>query len=550
MGSINLYKIANFKQDYFFQEINQKFLLSGTQNISKQAGNTKIDFELSLYIITSQKKKSVDWNWLPRAFNNADIKVAPSPKAVLTIKHDNLLYVVTFGYAYFIIDKFCDRDFGFTFARKTKYKEIKTTALTNPNSQRNKTINTYINYKELEFDSGESYAKLKATADVSDDFVLFKPSIEIGGSIKFSIETESLHSILDALLFIENIINTRPDIYKIPVFSKVTNSTLLSQLENQLKADILNNPAKINISELDIIGATEVFNRNDGGFIIRYAKHRKQVPAIDDEEIKSFCIDNDLTVGNILLDISVISLKDGDPIRTDKIKNLIDYTNDAEKCILSKGIWYKYNDDYLQYLKDSLQEIDITYDPRYDFTQSQYNSFIDLKYNEEKNEIKYHGKTQIEIRSALKTKYYAERSFNLLRALNDGFQNHDRDETQIETVKYEITDLYKEKAMYAVKIGKTSSKLCYAVDQSLISLKMYKQGKLKKMPEINTVAIWLVLERKKHLGLLSGGQVNLDDLNMLMLKNKIDQWKKEVRLAGCQPRLYINYKTFEDKKSV
>ncbi len=55
------------------------------------------------------------------------------------------------------VDKYCDRNFAFNFARKLKYKEVKTTALTTLNSQKNKSINTYVNYNNFEFDSGESY---------------------------------------------------------------------------------------------------------------------------------------------------------------------------------------------------------------------------------------------------------------------------------------------------------------------------------------------------------------------------------------------------------
>lgn len=36
----------------------------------------------------------------------------------------------------------------------------------------NKMVNTYVNYEELNFDSGESYAKLKAKAALPDEFTL------------------------------------------------------------------------------------------------------------------------------------------------------------------------------------------------------------------------------------------------------------------------------------------------------------------------------------------------------------------------------------------
>ena len=35
----------------------------------------------------------------------------------------------------------------------------------------------------------------------------------------------------------------------------------------------------------------------------------------------------------------------------------------------------------------------------------------------------------------------------------------------------------------------------------------------------------------------------LEQLEMLMLKNRLDQWKKEVRLQGLKPLIYINYRT-------
>ena len=170
--------------------------------------------------------------------------------------------------------------------------------------------------------------------------------------------------------------------------------------------------------------------------------------------------------------------------------------------------------------------------------------FISLKYQKEKDDIEYHGKNKQQIESALKRKYYAERCFNLMREMKDGFKNFDRDEKRAGTATIEITDLYKDETMFAVKIGKTSAKLCYVVDQSLTSLRMYRHGTLKDLPEIKTVAVWLILERKKHLGQLPDGKINIDELDMLMLKNRLDQWKKEVRLAGFVPCIHVNYKTF------
>ena len=36
---------------------------------------------------------------------------------------------------------------------------------------------------------------------------------------------------------------------------------------------------------------------------------------------------------------------------------------------------------------------------------------------------------------------------------------------------------------------------------------------------------------------------DINRLDMLMLKNRLDQWKKEVRLQGYTPIIYVNYRT-------
>ena len=102
-------------------------------------------------------------------------------------------------------------------------------------------------------------------------------------------------------------------------------------------------------------------------------------------------------------------------------------------------------------------------------------------------------------------------------------------------------DLYKDEAMYVVKMGNTSGKLCYAVDQSLTSLKLHKSGNLPGMPVVRTAVLWLVLERG-HIE-DDNGKPDLSRLNMVMLKNRLDQWKKEVRLMAIRPLIYINYRS-------
>ncbi|MBO1679956.1 DUF6119 family protein [Bittarella massiliensis (ex Durand et al. 2017)] len=543
MGSINLYRIDEEKQGLFLQELAQKMELRDTIFLESENETGIVEnFGLSLYLSRPGESKEISWNWVLEEFHEQSIEVSTAPKGIIIVeKDDGITYAVTFGHSYFLVDKFCDREFGFRFARKLPYQEIKTTTLTTPNSRRNKTVNTYINYSELEFDSGESFAKLKAKVKLEEGFTLYKPAIEIGSSIRFSTAEESLIEILKLIQHVEFVLVHSEDKYHIPVFARIKDTDKLQLLEGSLLTAVAENPTQVNISELDIIGVTEIFNHNDGEFQLSYKGQQKNVSSLSNAEIERFCDESGWDYSRTLLNISVISLYNGHPVVTKKVRDLIDYTDDGQKCLLSKGTWYQYNDDYLSYLRDSIAEIEVKYNPAFDFSREQHDNFINQKYEEEKNEPRYQGQDEAAIKKALKQKYYAERAYNLLREQENGFQNFDRVDVKIGGCNIEVMDLYKDGMMCAVKIGSASSKLCYAVDQSLTALKLYKKGNLPNVPKINTVVLWFVLETQTHIEDVDG-RPQLNQLDMLMLKNRLDQWKKEVRLQGFTPMIYINYR--------
>ena len=543
MGCINLYKVDTTRSQKLTQDLLRRMQLERTLERSIQTGDGESEtFGMSLYLDRSENQKDISWNWVLDKFDREEIQVVSSPKAVILVERDDgTEYAVTFGHSFFVVDKYCDGDFGFDFARRLTYDEIKTTTLTTPSSRRNKTVNTYINYNYLDIGSGESFSKLKAKVSLADDFMLYKPAVEIGSSIKFVTDEDSLERILKLIVHVEDTIQNCPEIYKIPVFSKIRDEDEIQRLNAKLATGVCDNPGQVNIAELDIIGATEIFNNNDSMFELKYGRKSKKVTSLTSEELCSFCQENDLDYASVMLDIAVVSYYNGDPIVTKRVRDLIEYTLDEEMVLLSKGIWYRYNDDYLTYLEASIAEIDAEYHPEYDFTTAIHNAFVERKYVAEKDSDDYAGKSETVVKNALKTKYYAERAFNLLRAEDNGFQNFDRNPDRVGNSKVEEMDLYKDEAMYVVKIGNTSGKLCYAVDQSLTSLKLYKNGKLPGMPQIRTAVLWIVLDRG-HIE-DDNGKPDLSRLKMLMLKNRLDQWKKEVRLMAIRPLIYINYRS-------
>lgn len=541
MAKVNVYKIDEHKHRDFLTNMSDKLFLAKEVTLTLEDNHDmQSDMVFSLFKSGETDQKNVSWEWILTEFEEEVFQTSTQPKAVVVVEYEDEVYAITFGHSYFLVDKYCDRDFAFSFARRTDFKEIKTTALTSPNSQRNKTINTYIDYSNLEFDSGESFSKLKAKVRLNDDFDVYKDLIEAGNSLKFNLIENSIQNIKKLILHIILVLE-KDVIYNIPVFSKISDKELILKLDESLEKQIQDDLTVINISEIDIIGATEVFNNNDTTFTISYKNLKEEISNLSKEEVEKFANQNNLLLGNVILDIKVISYFNGISVRTDKIRNLIDYVDDEQRCILSKGEWYHFNDDYQVYLEDSIAEIEVIYNPAYDFSQEIHRNFIDEKFKEEHSQDKYRGMELEKVWDKIKTKYYAERTFNLLREKHNGYENYDREESRLGKAKVELMDLYKEETMYAVKIGNTSSKLCYAIDQSLSSLKLYKHQKLESMPIVKNVAVWFILERNKLSS--EDGKPNLNELEMLMLKNKLDIWKKEVRVLGYNPVVYINYRS-------
>lgn len=541
MGQLYLYKIDVLKHEEFESALVEKYDPVGrTKTIRKVVGDRGVQFELSFYLDVPYGDNPVEWNWILNYFGDAEATSRSNPKGILVIKSNNEIYACTYGFSFFIVDKYCDTDFAFNFARRIRYKEIKTTTLLSPSSKRNKAVNTYLDYNNLEFDSGESFAKLKVKAELPEDFNLFETGIEAGHSIKFEVPTDTIDAVIDILIYVQNTLLNCEEIYKIPVFNKVSDKGLIESLNTRLASALEENPLIINLSELDIIGVTEVFNNNDSLFEIKYHRKSQTVPQLTAESIINFIHDCGLTLFDGIEKVKVVSYCNGVPVRTDALYNLIDYIDDEQRCVLLKGKWYYFNDDYLGYLEESLSEIDIIYDPRYDYSTALHEQFVEMKYELERSSPEYAGLSANEARAKLRKKYYRERAFNLYISDNFGFECHDREEINISGARIELMDLYKDETLFAVKFGNTSSVLCYVVDQSISTLKLYKQRVLENLPVATNIAVWILLDRRTHLDIVNG-KPNINQLEMLALKNKLDAWKKEVRISGKRPIIMLNY---------
>lgn len=545
MVSINLYKIENKKNSIFEEALNKYY-----EPISEKSGYTILyeeeDKEYSIvidymlyYSEKSDNSKELSWNWILELFEEEKRFCTNLPKAILYIKFGVDVYAISFGYSSYFIDRYCDFDFPFEIAARLKYENIKTTALTSPNSIRNKIVNTYVNFDSLDFDSGESLNKIKA--QVSEDYTksLISKNIEFGSSIKVNLINSSLDSIGKLINYFKFIIDNKKIQTKIPYYRKITEQEKIKVLDERLIGNITSESLTVDISELNVSGTRIIFN-DDCEYVLKYGRR------ISDKII-------DLQIGDVIkfgkkeieeninnfLKVKVHIYKDDSNFYTKSIKDIITFTDDSDNCILNNGIWYEYNNDYLQYLKDSLDEIGVKYMPEYNLKESEYKAYIEEKYLEFKEKDEYKGKAKKDVLKSLKTIFYKERYFNDT-LVKRGYINFDRNLEYLNKHKYEVMDLYKESCMFAVKRGSTSGKLAYTVDQSIITLNLIKHKEIKDLPNVQYVVIWLVFPENK-MKIIGEVKPELHKLNLLILKNKIDYWKKQVLLSGYKPLIYVNY---------
>jgi uncharacterized protein (TIGR04141 family) len=541
VATVNLYKV--------YDQVGLIEVLENDFELCKQYGQELSDSKGSKYSISlyydsryaSKSKNNLGWEWVLKEFNKQSEPVQPRPKAVVLFYYESDLYAATFGYSFFVVDKYAEKDFPFAVAKKIKFKQIKRTTSTAQSSVQNKAIYSYVNCFELIYDSGMAFSKIKADAELDEGFSVFKKSLQFGNSIRFSTLYDNLQAIVNFIGYVKELIASSNDVNKIPVYSEILRKEDIEKEESALKQEIERESPPISISEFDVIGTNEIFNDVDSKYELHFQNEKQEFTDFPDlTQIKKFLDGISSASSTDIPDVKVKFYKEGISKYTKKVYNLIDWCDDKNRALLNNGHWYYYNDEFIEYLDRSLGEITVCSLERYDFKNSEYDAYIKEKLTGE-HPIESDNPEKIEsVLKEMKKRYYAERYFNEVRE-KDGFINGDRKLVQVEGTSVEIYDLMKDDTIFAVKLGSASGKLSYAVTQSETSLEWMRKGKIEYPKEINKIGIWFIFDHKLPLN-RKIDSYDFSELNMLSLKIRLDAWKKKVRLAGFSPILYINYR--------
>ena len=131
--------------------------------------------------------------------------------------------------------------------------------------------------------------------DIEENGSICEEMIEIGHSIKTRIQENNMDGILRFIVYVEKVMKQK-EIQKIPVFYKVKDEAEIKELDKRLSKKIEENIECINISELDIIGVTEIFNNNDTSFTIKYRRKNKDIQQLTKDNILQFIEENHLNL--------------------------------------------------------------------------------------------------------------------------------------------------------------------------------------------------------------------------------------------------------------
>lgn len=532
MAKFNIFKIDDTKKEAFLLNIYDNIYHKEIKISEK-----KYDVVLSTNIDTNPLQLS--WQYVLNEYGLDQVVLGKQPRGIIYVFINDNIYVATFGFSYSLVEKYCDRNFAFNIASKFEYEKIKSTSISNPNSNKNKVISSYLDSEFFEYDSGSAYLKIKAKFKLNSDFRIFDKNVEIGTSIKLTSPNNSLDGFVNIVSYLDEIkdYTKKTDI---PIFQEIKDQSIIDRLNEKLKNEFDFNDMKISFSDFDIIGTTEVFYSQASRFRISYQRHSKIVEYLTMDEIRKFCDEEGLEIKDIVFDLSVKIIDDEHSSDSYKLINFIDYTDNEENAVIIRGKWYKYNDDYIDNLHKSLKDLTCEHLSMYDFNNNDYKSFIEQLYIQGKDKPKYKGKDKESITNSLKKEYYKEKYYNINISETYGFENGDRSLVKVDGSKIEVDDLYKDSTIYAVKIGNSSGKLCYVVDQIDIAMRLIKYNAIPITKEIKNITIVLIIDKKERYP-SDDGEFDISQIKFLALKNTINNWQKNARLLCFNPKVIIGY---------
>lgn len=513
----NIFKIEN--RDSMLKAIMDKqFEIKGRELTS---GN----YNLKLYCKFEENQK-INWKSIFDTFGEENIPNKSAVSSIILCSDKNNIFAITYGNSSFLAQKYCDREFGFDFAKRIELNEIKRKSSITTSSNKNSSITSYKNTKTVLYETGENITSISFTP--IDKF--YGRRIDIGKSIKFNIDLplEKIYELLDSIKLVLN----KAPINKIPLLIELKNEFEITECYNKMYNDFRNELEKykiknienynnINLNEFTIVGCDFYFENEDSR-LIRVGKQEFEVKNLNFDELFKLSIEKNIDIQTIVEYAKIIYKNESnDIIFSEYLRNHINYEMSDNNICFYDGRWYEYNNDYVKLIHDEIRTIKVVYKDNDNIIENNLKKVGGL-YREDK------------INKLLSNKYSGvllDRDCLLMRY--DSEFNHNN-------YKVEIADLIIDDTYFSVKIGNSQS-LSYCVDQSLLAANLinFKLVDLKKVnnEKITNYGLWFYLIQKR---IFNKFPLDLLNLNSIMLMSKLSIWSKQIKSMGKVPLIYIS----------
>ena len=466
----------------------------------------------------------IEWIQLYSSFISlADIPSNESYFAVLLIRvPSGNEYAISLGKAHFYLKAYCVYDFGLQLAERI-FKKSKMKQAKHFSSRRSKTITSYSRSNELSYESGESIGLIKGS---TTDAETWGKSVTFGQSVKLSTNhlPDELYLMLDE---IENAMQS-PQRLHLPRAQVVKDEADIRRLDEILCKKLQSNDVSIDIDEFTVNSVFFTFTDEYDGFGLQikaklgevdFSEKAPKEDSISREAVGKFLSSiNEKGIHSIdyIDKVKVALWKDGKRRYTQPLKELIEFVTDDWYCLIS-GKWMKFSQDYVKYLKDQVDNVQLKRDEPITLT----------KYTKTQRE----AGSKNEEEQTLIDRVATEKGYNILH------KSHS-DEAGIDGFNVEIADMRSTECLYFVKMG-TAQKLIYVINQSLTTVSLVQNKRIDGDPSvqgINTICLWLIFDdRKSDISTLS-------EISSITFLIAMSDWIQSVRDAGYIPAVNISYR--------
>lgn len=523
-NSYNIYRLK-------FEELNNLLKKIKSVGLVEQKTQVYDNYEMTFFFSENIEGNDVWWHETYKNFLNPQTN---PPKNIfyfglLICKNQDdpkEIYAVSLGKSHFYLSKFIESDFGISLAiRMANEQSILLKKSRYFTGTKRHDVSAYEKFNKDSYDSGESVEHLKLKASNTDVWgdknIVFADSIQLDVSKEPSELPKILNDISDSM--------KDDEIIRLPKLDLVSDEILINDLNSLLLNSIVNSEANVCIEEISISGINIIFRFNECNYELIFKQGRKEIAKLDIGnslnivEISSFVKENNISN---LDEIKVKFKREESSQLTKDLKELLDFYIEYEEYnyFLKNGKWFKFNQNFMEYLKKSLVGIELVNAD--DLIEQEYLDWKSQKDNEIANG------------TSLDKLTYREYYFNKKMSDDNGYELLDRQLEMIRALdpdgkkyKIEVADLLKDNEIISVKISTKTQDLIYNIEQSKSSLELIKQNQISVNCELEAAALWIVYEKAIS---------SIIEINSIQFLLALDSWKKRVQFFGLKPRVYIS----------